>query len=94
LVLLVVYPVLLRVVARVSPSQFFGKAWTAIQFAFASQSSGATLPLTRQSAVNLGVDPGYAAFATPLASATKMTDAPRFSPPSARSSSPTSPASR
>lgn len=72
LVLLVVYPVLLRFVAQVSPAQFFGKAWTAIQFAFASQSSGATLPLTRQSAVNLGVDPGYAAFATPLASATKM----------------------
>lgn len=72
LVLFVVYPILLRFVARISPRRFFGKAWTAIQFAFASQSSGATLPLTRQSAVNLGVDPGYAAFATPLASATKM----------------------
>jgi len=72
LVLLVVYPVLLQVVARVSPGRFFGKAWTAIQFAFVSQSSGATLPLTRQTTVNLGVDPGYAAFATPLASATKM----------------------
>ena len=72
LVLLVVYPVLLRFVAHVSPVKFFSKSWTAIQFAFASQSSGATLPLTRQSAVNLGVDPGYAAFATPLASATKM----------------------
>ncbi|MCP2234670.1 dicarboxylate/amino acid:cation symporter [Prauserella halophila] len=72
LVMLVVYPVLLRVVAKVSPRRFFGKAWTAIQFAFVSQSSGATLPLTRQTTVNLGVDPGYAAFATPLASATKM----------------------
>ncbi|AHH98406.1 dicarboxylate/amino acid:cation symporter [Kutzneria albida] len=72
LVLLVVYPVLLQFVARVSPARFFGKAWTAIQFAFVSQSSAATLPLTRQSAVNLGVEPGYAAFATPLASATKM----------------------
>ncbi|MEU6643789.1 dicarboxylate/amino acid:cation symporter [Saccharomonospora sp. NPDC046836] len=72
LVLFVVYPILLQFVARVSPARFFGKAWTAIQFAFVSQSSAATLPLTRQSAVNLGVDPGYAAFATPLASATKM----------------------
>ncbi|GAA1975489.1 dicarboxylate/amino acid:cation symporter [Amycolatopsis minnesotensis] len=72
LVLFVVYPILLRFVAKVSPAKFFSKSWTAIQFAFASQSSSATLPLTRQSAVNLGVDPGYAAFATPLASATKM----------------------
>ncbi|MFF0146862.1 Na+/H+-dicarboxylate symporter [Amycolatopsis sulphurea] len=72
LVLFVVYPILLQFVAKVNPLDFFAKAGTAIQFAFASQSSSATLPLTRQSAVNLGVDPGYAAFATPLASATKM----------------------
>lgn len=72
LVLFGVYPLLLRFVAKVSPLKFFAKAGTAIQFAFASQSSAATLPLTRQSAVNLGVDPAYAAFATPLASATKM----------------------
>ncbi|UJW33344.1 dicarboxylate/amino acid:cation symporter [Saccharothrix sp. AJ9571] len=72
LVLFVVYPILLHFVAKVSPAKFFGKAWTAIQFAFVSQSSAATLPLTRQSAVNLGVNPGYASFATPLASATKM----------------------
>ena len=71
-VLFVVYPILLRFVAKVSPAKFFAKAGTAIQFAFASQSSSATLPLTRQSAVNLGVDPAYAAFATPLGSATKM----------------------
>ena len=72
LVLFVVYPILLQFVARVSPLKFFAKAGTAIQFAFASQSSAATLPLTRQSAVNLGVQPAYAAFATPLGSATKM----------------------
>lgn len=72
LVLFGVYPILLRFVAKVSPARFFGKAWTAIQFAFVSQSSAATLPLTRQSAVNLGVEPSYAGFATPLASATKM----------------------
>jgi Na+/H+-dicarboxylate symporter len=71
-VLFVVYPILLRFVAKVSPAKFFAKAGTAIQFAFASQSSSATLPLTRQAAVSLGVDPAYAAFATPLGSATKM----------------------
>ncbi|MEU4668778.1 dicarboxylate/amino acid:cation symporter [Amycolatopsis sp. NPDC023774] len=72
LVLFVVYPILLKFVAKISPATFFAKAGTAIQFAFASQSSAATLPLTRQAAVNLGVEPSYAAFATPLASATKM----------------------
>ncbi len=72
LVLFVVYPILLRLVAKVSPARFFSKAWTTLQFAFASQSSGATLPLTRQTAVNLGVPPAYAGFAVPLASTTKM----------------------
>ncbi|MFC6089474.1 dicarboxylate/amino acid:cation symporter [Saccharothrix lopnurensis] len=72
LVLFVVYPVLLRFVGRVSPVTFFGKAWTAIQFAFVSRSSGATLPLSRQTAANLGVDQDYASFAVPLGTTTKM----------------------
>ncbi|EWC62098.1 sodium:dicarboxylate symporter [Actinokineospora spheciospongiae] len=72
LVLFVVYPILLRTVGRVSPVKFFGKAWTALQFAFVSRSSGATLPLSRQTAVNLGVEPGYAGFAVPLGTTTKM----------------------
>jgi Na+/H+-dicarboxylate symporter len=72
LVLFGVYPLLLRLVGKVSPLKFFGKAWTAIQFAFVSRSSGATLPLSRQTAVNLGVDPGYASFAVPLGTTTKM----------------------
>ena len=71
-VLFVVYPVLLRAVAKVGAGRFFGKSWTALQFAFASGASGATLPLTRQSAVNLGVPPSYANFAVPLGSTTKM----------------------
>jgi Na+/H+-dicarboxylate symporter len=70
--LFVVYPVLLRFVGRVSPLTFFRKSWTALQFAFVSQSSGATLPLSRQAAVNLGVPRGYASFAVPLATTTKM----------------------
>ncbi|RZS33854.1 Na+/H+-dicarboxylate symporter [Herbihabitans rhizosphaerae] len=72
IVLLIVYPILLRTIGKVSPRIFFAKAWTALQFAFVSRSSGATLPLSRQTAVNLGVDPGYAGFAVPLGTTTKM----------------------
>ncbi|WP_027944513.1 dicarboxylate/amino acid:cation symporter [Amycolatopsis taiwanensis] len=72
LVLFVVYPLLLRFVGKVPPALFFRKAWTALQFAFVSRSSGATLPLSRQTAINLGVDPGYASFAVPLGTTTKM----------------------
>jgi Na+/H+-dicarboxylate symporter len=72
LVLFVVYPVLLRFVGRVNPLTFYRKSWTALQFAFVSQSSGATLPLSRQAAVNLGVPRGYASFAVPLGTTTKM----------------------
>ncbi|TCP56179.1 Na+/H+-dicarboxylate symporter [Tamaricihabitans halophyticus] len=71
-VLFVVYPIFLRTVGKVSPILFFRKAWTAIQFAFISRSSGATLPLARQTAVNLGVDSSYASFAVPLGTTTKM----------------------
>jgi Na+/H+-dicarboxylate symporter len=72
LVLFGVYPLLLRVVGRVNPLTFYRKSWTALQFAFVSQSSGATLPLSRQAAVNLGVPKGYASFAVPLGTTTKM----------------------
>ncbi len=71
-VLFVVYPLLLRFVGKISPIRFFGKAWTALQFAFVSRSSAATLPLSRQTAINLGVAPDYAAFAVPLGTTTKM----------------------
>jgi Na+/H+-dicarboxylate symporter len=72
LVLFAVYPLLLALVAKVSPARFFAKSWTVLQFAFASRSSGASLPMTRQAAENLGVPPSYASFAVPLASTTKM----------------------
>nr|WP_042195688.1 dicarboxylate/amino acid:cation symporter [Kibdelosporangium sp. MJ126-NF4]CEL22162.1 sodium:dicarboxylate symporter [Kibdelosporangium sp. MJ126-NF4]CTQ92943.1 sodium:dicarboxylate symporter [Kibdelosporangium sp. MJ126-NF4] len=72
LITFVVYPLLLRFVGRISPRRFFAKSWTALQFAFVSRSSGATLPLSRQSAVDLGVSPGYAGFAVPLGTTTKM----------------------
>ena len=72
LVLFVVYPVLLRAVANIGPRRFFGVTWPTLQFAFVSRSSGASLPFSRQAAVDLGVPPAYAGFAVPLASTTKM----------------------
>ncbi|MFP5020249.1 dicarboxylate/amino acid:cation symporter [Pseudonocardia phyllosphaerae] len=72
LVLFGVYPLLLRFVAGVSPRRFFGTTWPVLQFAFVSRSSGASLPQSRQAAIDLGVDKGYAGFAVPLASTTKM----------------------
>ncbi|MGH3876731.1 MAG: dicarboxylate/amino acid:cation symporter [Actinophytocola sp.] len=72
LVLFGVYPLLLRFVGKINPLAFYRKSWTALQFAFVSQSSGATLPLSRQAAVNLGVPRGYASFAVPLGTTTKM----------------------
>ncbi|THV26757.1 dicarboxylate/amino acid:cation symporter [Glycomyces paridis] len=72
-VMLVVYPVLLRLVARVSPVQFFRKAWPAIQFAFVSRSSVGTLPLAQKIVTDrLGVPRDYASFASPFGATTKM----------------------
>jgi Na+/H+-dicarboxylate symporter len=73
IVMLVVYPVLLRLVAKVSPVQFFRKAWPAIQFAFVSRSSVGTLPLAQRIVTErLGVDRNYASFASPFGATTKM----------------------
>jgi Na+/H+-dicarboxylate symporter len=72
-VMLVVYPVLLRLVAKVSPVQFFRKAWPAIQFAFVSRSSVGTLPLAQRIVTErLGVARDYASFASPFGATTKM----------------------
>ena len=73
IVMLVVYPVLLRLVAKVSPVQFFRKAWPAIQFAFVSRSSVGTLPLAQRIVTErLGVGRDYASFASPFGATTKM----------------------
>jgi Na+/H+-dicarboxylate symporter len=72
LVLLVVYPVLLRS-HGLSPRRFFAGAWPAIQLAFVSRSSIGTLPVTeRVTEQNLGVPRSYASFAVPLGATTKM----------------------
>jgi Na+/H+-dicarboxylate symporter len=73
LVLLVVYPVLLRVFGRVSPVTFFRKAWPALELAFASRSSVGVMPLAQRVVTRrLGVPGDYASFASPFAATTKM----------------------
>ncbi|WP_335989181.1 dicarboxylate/amino acid:cation symporter [Glycomyces sp. MUSA5-2] len=73
IILLIVYPVLLRVFAKVSPVQFYRKTWPAIQFAFVSRSSVGTLPLAQKTVTDrLGVDRDYASFASPFGATTKM----------------------
>ncbi|ANY09648.1 sodium:proton antiporter [Pseudonocardia sp. HH130630-07] len=72
IVLFGVYPLLLKFVAGIGPRRFFSVTWPVLQFAFVSRSSGASLPLSRQAAIDLGVDRNYAGFAVPLATTTKM----------------------
>ena len=72
LVLLVLYPVLLRA-HGLNPLHYFAGAWPAIQLGFVSRSSIGTLPVTERVTVrNLGVPRSYASFAVPLVATTKM----------------------
>jgi Na+/H+-dicarboxylate symporter len=72
IVVLVVYPVLLRA-HGLSPLRWFAGAWPAIQLGFVSRSSLGTLPLTERVTVrNLGVPREYASFAVPFGATTKM----------------------
>jgi Na+/H+-dicarboxylate symporter len=72
IVLLVVYPVLLRA-HGLSPVKFYSGAWPALQLAFVSRSSVGTMPVTQYVTTrNLGVSPDYASFAVPLGATTKM----------------------
>ena len=72
LVLLGVYPVLLRL-NGLSVKQFFTGAWPAMTLAFVSRSSVGTMPVTQSvTERNLGVPRAYASFAVPLGATTKM----------------------
>ncbi|OMH31342.1 dicarboxylate/amino acid:cation symporter [Tersicoccus sp. Bi-70] len=72
LVAFVVYPVLVKA-HGLSVKQFFSGVWPAAQLGFVSRSSIGTMPLTqRVTERNLGVPSGYASFAVPLGSTTKM----------------------
>ncbi|MCZ7417390.1 MULTISPECIES: dicarboxylate/amino acid:cation symporter [unclassified Streptomyces] len=72
LVMFGVYPLLLGLVARVSPLQFFRGAWPAIQLAFVSRSSVGTMPVTQKVVERLGVPKEYASFSVPFGATTKM----------------------
>ncbi|QSB05386.1 dicarboxylate/amino acid:cation symporter [Natronoglycomyces albus] len=73
LLIVAVYPLLLRLFAGVSPWVFLRKTWPALQFAFASRSSIGTMPLAQRTIVNrLGVPREYASFASPFGATTKM----------------------
>lgn len=72
ILLLVVYPLLLRL-NGLSPRRFFAAAWPALQIGFVSRSSIGTLPVTEElTERSLGVPRSYAAFAVPLGATTKM----------------------
>ncbi|MFI9402516.1 dicarboxylate/amino acid:cation symporter [Nocardia sp. NPDC052316] len=73
IVLVVVYPILLRTVGGVSPVRFYAKAWPALELAFVSRSSIGTMPLTQRMVTErLGVPNEYASFAVPFGATTKM----------------------
>ncbi len=72
LVLLVLYPVILRL-NGLRVGKFYSGAWPAIQLGFVSRSSIGTLPVTQAvTERNLGVPRAYSSFAVPLGATTKM----------------------
>ncbi|MEE1650683.1 dicarboxylate/amino acid:cation symporter [Brachybacterium sp. J144] len=71
LVLLVVYPVLLKV-NGLSIASFFRGVWPATSLGFVSRSSLGTMPMTQTVTERMGVPRHYASFAVPLGATTKM----------------------
>lgn len=72
LVMFGVYPLLLGLVGKVNPVQFYRGAWPAIQLAFVSRSSVGTMPVTQKVTERLGVPKEYTSFAVPFGATTKM----------------------
>ncbi|WP_079189740.1 dicarboxylate/amino acid:cation symporter [Actinacidiphila paucisporea] len=72
LVMFVVYPLLLALVGKVNPLNFFRGAWPAIELAFVSRSSVGTMPVTQRVTERLGVPRDYTSFAVPFGATTKM----------------------
>lgn len=69
----VVLPLLLFLIARVTPSRFFRGAREALLTAFATSSSSATMPVTlRCTEQHLHVKPGIAGFVVPLGATVNM----------------------
>lgn len=71
IVLLVVYPVLLKV-NGLSIGSFFRGVWPATSLGFVSRSSLGTMPMTQTVTERMGVPRHYASFAIPLGATTKM----------------------
>ncbi|MBK0332349.1 dicarboxylate/amino acid:cation symporter [Brachybacterium sp. MASK1Z-5] len=71
LVLLVVYPILLRT-SGLSIGSFFRGVWPATSLGFVSRSSLGTMPMTQTVTERMGVPRHYASFAIPLGATTKM----------------------
>ncbi|MCP8901011.1 dicarboxylate/amino acid:cation symporter [Gilvimarinus xylanilyticus] len=70
---LLVYPALLRALARVNPITFFRKMYPVQVFAFSTASSNATLPYTLSTVEKkLGVDNKVASFTLPLGATINM----------------------
>jgi DAACS family dicarboxylate/amino acid:cation (Na+ or H+) symporter len=69
----VVYPVILKTVARRSPLEFFRRARTVVLTAFSTSSSNATLPMTlRVTEAELGVPRQVTGFVVPLGATMNM----------------------
>ncbi|ATG53708.1 sodium:proton antiporter [Brachybacterium ginsengisoli] len=71
IVLLVVYPVLLKL-NGLSIGSFFRGVWPATSLGFVSRSSLGTMPMTQTVTERMGVPRHYASFAIPLGATTKM----------------------
>ncbi|WP_205678932.1 dicarboxylate/amino acid:cation symporter [Brachybacterium endophyticum] len=71
LVLLVVYPILLRTTG-LSIGSFFRGVWPATSLGFVSRSSLGTMPMTQTVTERMGVPRHYASFSIPLGATTKM----------------------
>ncbi|WP_299302737.1 dicarboxylate/amino acid:cation symporter [uncultured Brachybacterium sp.] len=71
IVLLVVYPVLLKL-NGLSVGSFFRGVWPATSLGFVSRSSLGTMPMTQTVTERMGVPRHYASFAIPLGATTKM----------------------
>ncbi len=93
IVLLVVYPVLLKANGLGVGSFFRGGVWPATSLGFVSRSSLGTMPMTQTVTERMGVPRHYASFAIPLGATTKMDAAPRSTRRCRRSSWRTSTAS-
>jgi Na+/H+-dicarboxylate symporter len=70
---LVVYPILLKLLARLDPRRFLSKVREAQIFVFSTASSNATIPITyRVVTEKLGVKPSIGAFSVPLGATINM----------------------